>query len=103
MPARPTHSAAFGSLQGKLASSSHQNLWEHRGRFPEDLGIKIFREAGVAARSHLAQTCSVFNNMIRSGRVRGEFDVNGGSIAAGDGHSVIRTSEGCLLTFGSGY
>ena len=43
---------------------------------------------------------NVFNNVLRSGRVRGAFDVKGGSIAAGDGHSVICTSEGRVLTFG---
>ena len=46
--------------------------------------------------------CNVFNNVIRSGRVRGAFDVNGSSIAAGNYHSVIYTSEGREWTFGRG-
>ena len=58
-------------------------FWEPRGRLPEDLSIKIFHEAGMEMRSHAAQVCNVFNNVIRSGRVRGAFDVKGGSIAAG--------------------
>ena len=67
----------------------------------EDLSIKIFLDAGVEARSHAAQVCNVFNFVIRSGRVRGAFDIKAGSIAAGtDGHSVICSSEGRLLTFG---
>ena len=88
-------------------------FWEPRGRLPEDLSIKIFHEAGIEARSQAAQVCNVFNNVIRSGRVRGAFDVKGGSIAAGgcegdhtgphtSGYSVICTSEGRVLTFGQG-
>ena len=78
-------------------------FWEPRGRLPEDLSIKIFREAGVEARSNAAQVCCVFNDVIRSGRVRGAFDVKGGSIAAGHNHSVICTAEGGVWTFGDGY
>ena len=39
-------------------------FWEPRGRLPEDLSIKIFREVGVETRSHAAQVCNVFNNVI---------------------------------------
>ena len=46
---------------------------EPRGRLPEDLSIKIFLEAGVEARSHAAQVCNVFHDVIRSGRVQGAF------------------------------
>ena len=56
-------------------------FWEPRGRLPEDLSIKIFREAGVDARFQAVQVCNVFSDVIRSGRVRGAFDVKGGSIA----------------------
>ena len=81
-------------------------FWEPKGRLPEDLSIKIFREAGVEARSQAAQVCNVFNDVISSGRVRGAFDVKDGSIAAGvftcgRGFSVICTSEGRVLTFGN--
>ena len=69
---------------------------------PEDLSSKIFREAGVEARSHAAQVCHVFNDVIRSGRVRGAFDVKGGSITAGFTHTVICTAEGRVWTFGDG-
>ena len=46
--------------------------------------------------------CDIFSNVIRSGRNRGAFDVKGGSIAAGEGHSVICTAEGRVWTFGNG-
>ena len=89
-------------LESMRALKPRLCFWEPRGRLPEDLSIKIFREAGVEARSNAAQVCCVFNSVIRSGRVRGAFDVKGGSIAAGGDHSVICTSEGRLLTFGDG-
>ena len=89
-------------LESMRALKPRLCFWEPRGRLPEDLSIKIFHEAGIEARSHAAQVCNVFNNVIRSGRVQGAFDVKGGSIAAGGGgaedhgtgHSVICTSEG---------
>ena len=65
----------------------------------------------VEARSNAAQVCNGFNKVIRSGRIRGAFDVKGGSIAAGGcllrqgeyrGHSVICTAEGRVWTFGTG-
>ena len=56
-------------------------FWEPKSRLSEDLSIKVFHEAGIEARFHAAQVCNVFNNVIRSGRVRGAFDVKGGSIA----------------------
>ena len=89
-------------LESMRALKPRLCFWEPRGRLPEDLSIKIFREAGVEARSHAAQVCCVFNDVIRSGRVRGAFDVKGGSIAAGLNHNVICTSEGLVLTFGNG-
>ena len=91
-------------LESMRALKPRLCFWEPRGRLPEDLSIKIFLDAGVEARSHAAQVCNVFNFVIRSGRVRGAFDVKGGSVAAGaDGHSVICSSEGRLLTFGNGH
>jgi len=89
-------------LESMRALKPRLCFWEPRGRLPEDLSIKIFLDAGIEARSHAAQVCNVFNFVIRSGRVRGAFDVKGGSIAAGTGHSVICSSEGRLLTFGDG-
>ena len=79
-------------LESMRALKPRLCFWEPRGRLPEDLSIKIFREAGVEARSRAAQVCNDFNNVIRSGRVRGAFDVNSGSIAAGGDH-------GCDLYF----
>ena len=85
--------------------------WEPWGRLPEDLSIKIFRESGVDARSQATQVCNLFNTVIKSGRVRGAFDVKGGSISAGymdfgeyicDVHSVICTSEGLYPDLGVG-
>ena len=73
-------------LESMRALKHRLCFWEPRGRLPEDLSIKIFREAGVEARSRAAQVCNDFNNVIRSGRVRGAFDVNSGSIGAGGGH-----------------
>ena len=91
-------------LESMRALKPRLCFWEPRGRLPEDLSIKIFREVGFGMRSHAAQVCNVFNNVITSGRVRGAFDVKGGSgsITAGGAGSVICTSEGRVLTFGNG-
>jgi hypothetical protein len=89
-------------LESMRALNPRLCFWEPRGRLPEDLSIKIFREAGVDARFQAVQVCNVFNDVIRSGRVRGAFDVKGGSLAAGEGHTVICTAEGRVLTFGYG-
>ena len=75
-------------------------LGAYRGRLPEDLSIKIFRESGFDARFQAVQVCNVFSDVIRSGRNRGAFDVEGGSLAAGEDHTVICTAEGRVLTFG---
>ena len=89
-------------LESMRALKPRLCFWEPRGRLPEDLSIKIFREAGVDARFQAVQVCNVFSDVIRSGRVRGAFDVKGGSLAAGGSHSVICTAEGRILTFGNG-
>ena len=44
-------------LESMRALKPRLCFWEPRGRLPEDLSIKIFREAGVEARSHAAQVC----------------------------------------------
>ena len=69
-------------LESMRALKPRLCFWEPRGRLPEDLSIKIFREAGVDARFQAVQVCNVFSDVIRSGRVRGAFDVKGSSIAA---------------------
>ena len=63
-------------LESMRALKPRLCFWEPRGRLPEDLSIKIFREAGIQARSHSAQVCNVFNGVITPGRVRRAFDVN---------------------------
>ena len=60
----------------------------------KELIIKIFRYAGLEARYHATQVCYAFNNVIQSGRLNGDFDVKGGSIAAGSSHAVICTFNG---------
>ena len=52
-------------LESMRALKTRLCFWEPRGRLPEDLSIKISREAGNEARSHAAQVCNVFSNVIR--------------------------------------
>ena len=46
-------------LESMRALTPRLCFWEPRGRLPEDLSIKIFREAGVEARSRAAQVCKL--------------------------------------------
>ena len=41
-------------LESMRALKPRLCFWEPRGRLPEDLSIKIFHEAGLEARSHVA-------------------------------------------------
>ena len=52
-------------LESMRALKPRLCFWEPRGRLPEDLSIKIFREAGVDARFQAVQVCNVFSDVIR--------------------------------------